>query len=439
MKQEDFFDLADKLAARLCGTEVLFCNLDGEDSDFVRLNRNRIRQAGSLYRRGLDLNLIVGSRQVAGYCELAGDPAQNRERAMALLKRLRERLPGVPDDPYLDYSKDPASSERILGGGLPDAEQAVADLVAGAEEMDLVGILASGAISSGLASSLGHRHWHRSDSFNLDFSCYLKQDKAVKAGYGGFEWDSTRLAEMLDEVRRSLAVMARPARTIQPGRYRAYLAPEAVQELMDLLAWGGFDLKSHRTSQTPLLRLVNGERALDSRISIREEHSRGLSPAFTPEGFEKPGRVDLLLNGRYRDCLVDSRSGKEYGVAVNAGAENPESVALDAGDIPKSEVLDSIGTGLFIGNLWYLNYADRNDCRVTGMTRFGTFWVENGKLVAPVNVMRFDDSLYHLFGDRLEGLTAERELILSTSTYEGRSTASSLLPGILVGGIDLAL
>ena len=94
--------------------------------------------------------------------------------------------------------------------------------------------------------------------------------------------------------------------------------------------------------------------------------------------------MDLVLNGEYRDCLVDSRSGKEYGVCVNAGAEYPESLALDAGDIPQSEVLDRLGTGLYIGNLWYLNYADRNDCRVTGMTRFGTFWVENGELVAPV-------------------------------------------------------
>jgi predicted Zn-dependent protease len=233
--------------------------------------------------------------------------------------------------------------------------------------------------------------------------------------------------------------MARPARTIAPGRYRAYLAPEAVQEVMDMLAWGGFDLKSHRTAKTPLLRLAEGERKLDSRIAIREEHSRGLAPGFTPQGLGKPERVDLVLDGEYRDCLVDSRSGKEYGVAVNAGSHYPESLALDAGEMPRADVLQSLGAGLYIGNLWYLNYADRNDCRITGMTRFGTFWVENGELVAPVDVMRFDDTLYHLFGDRLEGLTQERELILSASTYEGRSTASSLLPGVLVGGIELTL
>jgi predicted Zn-dependent protease len=72
------------------------------------------------------------------------------------------------------------------------------------------------------------------------------------------------------------------------------------------------------------------------------------------------------------------------------------------------------------------------------MTRFGSFWVERGELVAPLAAMRFDDSLYRLLGDRLEGLTRERELILSAETYDGRSTDSALLPGALVSGIDLA-
>ena len=210
-------------------------------------------------------------------------------------------------------------------------------------------------------------------------------------------------------------------------------------ELFDLLAWGGFGLKDHKTAQTPLLRLARGERHLDPRITLREEHARGLATRFTAEGFFKPEAVTLIAGGRYQDCLVDSRSAKEYGQAVNAAGEGPESLALDPGDIPTAEMPSRLDTGLAIGNLWYLNYADRNDCRITGMTRFATFWVENGEPVAPVMAMRFDDSLYHLLGDRLEGLTRERELLVSPETYEGRSSASALLPGLLVSGIDLAL
>jgi predicted Zn-dependent protease len=160
---------------------------------------------------------------------------------------------------------------------------------------------------------------------------------------------------------------------------------------------------------------------------------------FTGEGFRLPKRVTLIEGGGYRDCLADARSAAEYGAAVNAASEAPDSLAMEPGDLASDDVLARLGTGLYVGNLWYLNWADRNACRITGMTRFGTFWVEEGRPVGPVSVMRFDDSLYHLLGDRLEHLTRERELILSPDTYGGRSTASVLLPGILVSGIELAL
>ena len=71
------------------------------------------------------------------------------------------------------------------------------------------------------------------------------------------------------------------------------------------------------------------------------------------------------------------------------------------------------------------------------MTRFATFWVEDGELAAPVSVLRFDDTLYRLFGDRLEALTDRAELILDSSTYERRSTASIRVPGALVSAHDL--
>jgi predicted Zn-dependent protease len=439
MKQEAFFRLAEALGAGLAGDEVLFCSLGGESSDFVRINQRRIRQAGSVSRAGLGLTLIDGDRQAEASCDLSGDPQQDLTRARHLIGCLRERLPHVPDDPYLSYSRDPWTSERRVGETPPDARAAVADLLAAADGLDLVGIWASGEIAEGLASSLGHRHWHESASFNLDWSVYLGSDKAVKASYGGLVWDPQVLTAKLADMRRGLAVMTRPARDLAPGRYRAYLAPAAVEELMGMLAWGGFDLKSHRTRQTPLLKLVRGERRFDPRVSIREESERGLCPGFTGEGFQVPGTVTLIDGGRFGQCLVDARDGKEYGEPVNAAGGAPESVALAAGDIPQTEILKRLDTGLYVGNLWYCNWSDPNDCRITGMTRFGTWWVEGGEIVAPLKAMRFDDSLYRLLGDRLEGLTAERDLLLSAQTYEGRSTESALLPGILVAGIELAL
>jgi predicted Zn-dependent protease len=439
MNQDAFFALADRLLQRAQGDERLFANLGVEDSDFVRLNQNRVRQAGNVRSAALGLTLIDGAKQVEGSCELTGSADADLALALSLLERLRERLPHVPDDPYLNVSDTPIQSSRAIAADLPEAAEAVATLTDQAEGLDLVGIWASGLIGEGLASSTGHRCWHQSESFNLDWSCYLDRDKAVKDAYSGFAWDPHQLAERIKRQRERLQIMARPQRRIEPGRYRAFLAPAAVQELMDMLAWGGFGLRDHRTRQTPLLALANGDVALHPMLNITEANERGLAAGFTAEGFAKAERVPLINSGRFGQCLVDARSAKEYGAEVNAAAEYPEAIEVAAGDLPAEDALARLGTGLYIGNLWYCNWSDRNSCRVTGMTRFGTFWVEEGQIAAPLAVMRFDDSLYRLLGDRLEALTRERDLVLSAETYDGRSSDSALLPGALVGGIDLTL
>ena len=115
-----------------------------------------------------------------------------------------------------------------------------------------------------------------------------------------------------------------------------------------------------------------------------------------------------------------------------AGGEAPESMDMAAGRVPAQQVLAQLDTGIYVNNVWYLNYSDRASARITGMTRFATFWVENGEIRAPLNVMRFDESIYRMFGDNLLGLTDERAFFLDGSTYRRRSTGSSRVPGALV-------
>jgi len=73
------------------------------------------------------------------------------------------------------------------------------------------------------------------------------------------------------------------------------------------------------------------------------------------------------------------------------------------------------------------------------MTRFASFWVEGGIIQAPLSVMRFDESIYRMFGGRLLGLTGERDFMLDPSTYHQRSTDSSRLPGALVEDFTFTL
>ncbi len=439
VRPEAFFTLVQRLSQELVGQEVLLGSLAGEVSDFVRLNHNRVRQAGTVRQYTLQLDLIEGQRHACGECDLSGDDKADALRLARLLGLLREQRAQLPEDPHLLYATEAHEIVRQPAHEVIASEQALEQLIRSAGDLDLVGIWASGTIVHGFASSLGHCDWHETASFNLDWSCYLAADKAVKLGYAGQSWDPQVLERKLDAAREQIEVLARPARTLTPGGYRTYLAPRALEEILGMMSWGGFGLKSHRTAQTPLLKMVRDGWNLHPSFTLIENHAGGLTPPFTDRGFRKPAAVTLIENGRYRDCLVSPRSAREYGAEVNCAGEIPESLDLAGGDIAPDEILAALDTGIYVNALWYCNFSDRNHCRITGMTRFACFWVENGAIVAPIGVMRFDDSVYRMLGSELQGFTRERELLVDPGTYQQRTTASARLPGALIGDFRLTL
>ena len=434
-----FFELAERLARELRADELLLCGFAGERSDFVRFNRGKVRQAGSVAQRSLILRLVRNRRQASASIEIAGS-AEDLELSRRALARVREALDSVPEDPWLLINETPQSSADERPAPLPPAESVVAQAIAAAQGRDLVGIYAGGTIYRGFANSLGQRNWHAVDSFNFDWSLYREGDQAVKSGYAGFAWDENQFNERLQAAAAQLERLAIARRSLVPGEYRAYLAPRALEELTGLLCWGGFSARARATKQSPLLRMQEGA-ALSPKITVLENTAQGVAPAFQGDGFVKPSSVPLIKDGNLGEALISPRSAKEYGLVTNAagGGESPESLDLAAGTLEEAGVLAALDTGLYINNLWYLNYSDRPAGRITGMTRFAAFWVEHGRIVAPVGPMRFDDSIYHIFGERLVDLTRARELLLDPSTYGGRSTASARLPGALLSGLRFTL
>jgi len=439
--QDEFYGIAEAIAPLLRGSEVFTCSFSGETSDFVRFNGSAVRQAGSVLQRVLTLDLIDGRRHAAGTLTLSGDVAADRSRLAALIGELRAMRGQLGEDPHLLYATDAPSTERHHAAVLPPRADAVAAVQAIGSGRDLVGVYAAGAMHAGFASSFGQRNWCSNENFNLDWSFFHSADKAVKTSYAGTLWDSSELGRKAELAGEQLAGLARPPKRLAPGRYRAYLAPAALAELFSILGWGGFGLRAHRTKTTPLLRMVEDGARLHPSVHLEENTADGVAPNFQEAGFLRPDHVQLVEGGAYRDCLVSPRSAVEYGVPTNgaSGAEAPVSIDLAAGALPVERVLAELGTGIYVSNLWYMNFSDRAACRTTGMTRFATFWVEHGAIAAPLDVMRFDETVYRLLGDNLIALTAERELILDPGTYYQRSTDSARLPGALIDDFTLTL
>jgi predicted Zn-dependent protease len=439
--QEYFYSLADTISTLLRGQEIFTCTFHGEDSDFVRFNRSAVRQPGTVAQRVLRLDLIAGQRHTAGEMALSGDLETDRSRLTHLIADSREKLPYLPEDPYLLYATEVHNSEQLGGNRLPAPEDAVGAIIETGRGRDLVGIYAAGGIYAGFANSFGQRNWYTSYSFNLDWSFYLQGDKAVKTSYAGFDWQQADFEHKVVTAITQLDVLRRAPKTIPPGRYRVYLSPAALYDILDILSWGGFALKDHRTKQTSLLKMAEAGARLHPSVTLLENTRDGVAPNFQSAGFIKPEQVVLIAAGRLQDCLASPRSAREYGVPTNGAAngEAPESIDMVGGSVARDQVLAQLDTGVYINNVWYLNYSDRSACRITGMTRFATLWVENGVIQAPLNVMRFDETIYRMLGEQLLGLTAERDLILDAGTYHQRSTHSGRLPGALSEGFTFTL
>jgi predicted Zn-dependent protease len=448
-----FDALADALEACARPGELLAATLESEASDFLRLNGARIRQAGRVERAIARLRLVDGERQAFHALTLPGldaGPDAILRAVAGSMDGLRASIADSAPDPLLDVNREPVVSDD-RGRDAPFDRDAFVDTVAAAAgDADLVGFAAAGPVARGFCTSAGGRQWYQRTSVVFDWSIHLPVDpaagarKAVKADWSGPRLDAAALAGLAAAIARSradAAVMARPVRRLDPGEQRVLLAPRAFADLLQMLGWGGFSARAHRSGQSPLARLERGDARFSPLLSMAEDLDAGFAPGFQADGYPRPRRVPLVQAGRFAQWLVSPRTAREYGLPSNAAAahESPESLRVAPGTLADADALARLGTGLSIANLWYLNFSDRPACRVTGMTRFACLWIEGGEPVAPVEAMRFDDSLYRVLGDTLEALGDAPLSMPATDTYSSRATGGLEAPSALLGSLRFTL
>ena len=436
-----FKKVSEYLFNNLESNEILILNFDAEQTDFVRFNHAKIRQAGNVDQATLTLSLVYKRKSLNSVIRLSLDYQKDSVLLLRTLCYLRREIPELPQDPYLMYERNLNSFDRETKNKSLDSFNITDSILQGCHSLDMVGILSTGAIMKGFSNSLGQFNWHESQSFNFDWSMYTDTGKAIKQNYSDQVWDQNIFSSLLDESKQKLQVIDNKEQTIQPGEYRVYLSPSALNEIVDMLSWGGFSYKANKIGSSPLHLMMKGEKKLNKIVSFTEDLTNGISPKFHSDGFIKPDTTELIINGEYKSSLISPRSALEYSVNHNAAEyyESPVSINLKEGAISNDNILATLKDGIYISNLWYLNFSDLNNGRITGLTRFGCFKVSNGEYQGPINTMRFDETVYNIFGDKLMGLTNNKQLLIDSSTYEERSTHSSTIPGAIVEDFKMTL
>jgi PmbA protein len=202
-------------------------------------------------------------------------------------------------------------------------------------------------------------------------------------------------AEAVDKAQRGANPQA-----LEPGEYDVILEEYAVADLMDffaLLSFGSQAFLEKRSFMTGRL----GQKVMGENISIWDD---GLSPEGFPSPFDAEGvprqRVDFIENGVARDVVWDTYYGAmgghpSTGHALPAGETYgaiPCNMFMGTGDATKEEMLASTKRGIWVSRFWYTRTVHPLQVILTGMTRDGTFLIEDGQIVASVNNLRFTQS-----------------------------------------------
>ncbi len=415
--------------------------LQAEEDDFIRFNHGRVRQAGSVIRATLELRLVDAGRQASLTCTLTGRIDEDARLLAQARGDLRAILADSDPDPHGAIDEHPRAQTTGAPFMRPDPSLVCDTVCAAAGGADLVGFYAGGPMACGFASSAGHALWHEAGSWFFDYCVYVDGDKAVKSTLADVAFDADRIVRSIHRAREDAAILARPPKVLAPGRYRASLAPAALAEIVGMLNWGGFSHASHAAGQSPLAALRDGTQRFHPSLTLVDALDDLGLPRFQSDGFARPAHTRLIENGRFAGSLVSPRSAREFGVpGTGAGpAETADALSMSGGELDAGALSTALGTGVAISNLWYLNWSDRAAGRMTGMTRFASLWVEQGEAVAPVSVMRFDDTLHRMLGSELIGLTRHPERIPDTMTYDARGFGAMRVPGALLSSLNLTL
>jgi predicted Zn-dependent protease len=439
---EKVFDqLAEALWHQTQAGEQFILKLNSEQSQFIRFNQAKVRQTGSVADGWLNLTLMQEQRSSYREFPFIGNWEADWRQAQTALTELRQEVPQLPVDPYLGLPSGEGTSREVYSGQLLAPDTVVSTLLPTVADLDFAGLYAAGTVIRAYADSFGQKHWFATATYTLDYSLFTPEGQAVKGILAGSHWDTETYTAKINDSKAQLKLLSQPPKSLPRGQYQTYLAPAAVAELVGMLSWGGVSEAALQQGGSALGLLRRGEKQLSPVFTLKENFQRGLVPRFSDWGEMAPIELPIIEQGKLVNTLVNTRTAKEYQQVAN-GADASESLRspeLNPGKLAPEQILSSLGTGLYVSNLHYLNWSDRPTGRITGMTRYACFWVENGEIVAPIENLRFDDSLYRFWGDNLVDLTNVQEFIPEVGTYGSRHLGGTWTPGALIADFTYTL
>jgi predicted Zn-dependent protease len=397
----------------------------------TRFADNGVTTSGDSSNDSVVVRSTFGRRGASASTNVLTDEGLRRvvdmsERLARLSPEDREAMPELGPQQYTDV---PAFFDRTANldpSGRAEAANVCIETARRAQ-CTTSGFLSLGAGATAVANNQGLFAYHRATAYAMTETVRTTDGTGSGwAGTAGNDWSRSRPSDLAATAARKAQLSQNPV-AVEPGRYTVVLEPTAVANLLQLLAFAmnartadeGRSFFSKRGGGNRI-----GEKIVDERVTIASDpwDPELLAAPFSGDGLPNR-RITWIEAGVVRNLIYDRYWASQKNVAPTGF---PAGIKMTGGEGSIDDLVRATERGILVTRFWYIRPLDPRTILYTGLTRDGTFLIENGRISHPVKNFRFNESPIVM----LSNLEAMGRAIRVSASESGDIGAAVVVPPI---------
>ncbi len=405
-------------------------NLNGTDSGNIRYARNSVSTSGKISQTQLVVSSSYGKKSGVATINEFDDASLEK-----VVRRSEELAMLAPENPeYVSFLGPQKYAEPItfVKATADITPRLRSDMVAASLQVAKdAKAVAAGFLedTTGYAAMMNSKGlFAYNTSTNTNFSITVRTEDGRGSGYAtrGYNDVAKLDTKKATQIATEKAVKSAEAKAIEPGKYTVILEPAAVAVLLERL-FGGLDARQADEGRSFLSKAGGttrlGEKMVDERVNIYSDPLNPELPTGTWNGDGRPQeKVSWIEKGVVKNLSYSRYWAEKKGVKAIAA---PDGAIMEGGTKSLEELIAGTKKGVLVTRLWYIRDVDPQSLLLTGLTRDGTFYIENGKIQYPIKNFRFNESPIIMLNNLEELGKVER-------TVSVESNSNYLLPPIKV-------
>jgi PmbA protein len=410
-------------------TEAVFI---GGESGLTRFANSAIHQNVSERNSRVYLRAVLGKRiGVASTNSLIPQDLEKAVRDAAEIAKNQKENPDFPGLPgKAGFTKVNTYFEKTARFSPTQRAQALKAIF---DKADASKLTAAGSFTTG-DSEIAVINSRGVECYQPLTSAYLNLI-VMGDNSSGFADQQSRNVEQIDveglaDVAIKKCVESRNPEGVEPGEYQVVLEPSAVAALVEWMNYIGFGCKAFQEGTSFMSNRI-GQKIMGENVTMYDDGTDGSAIEGVPKQ-----KVALVEKGVAKGVVYDSTSAKKEKKSSTGHALTPDSAAegglalnlfIQGGDSSLEKMIGSVKKGILVTRFHYINgFLDTTNALLTGMTRDGTFWVEDGKVKHGIKNLRFTESMLKAFSN-VQQISKDRKIVASWWEDVGCIVAPAML------------